>query len=230
MHAVEFVLLFFAGPTLFASARHRMPAIPALWVLTALCLFALLRDPGFDRAHLWNAAALRPSAPAILGLFGLATAIGIALLLRYMPPGTFLNFPRSNPRLWILLMVLYPVLSVYPQGIVYRAFLFERYRDLFRPGWAIVLASAVAFAYVHIVFRNRIALVLTFLGGVVFASRYLKTGSLFVSSFEHALYGCAVFTIGIGKSFYHAGVQRRRFTSAGKAGFFESPAKTPAAD
>lgn len=30
-----------------------------------------------------------------------------------------------------LVMILYPVQSVYPQGIVYRTFVFGRYRDLF---------------------------------------------------------------------------------------------------
>jgi uncharacterized protein len=105
-------------------------------------------------------------------------------------------------------MLLYPTLSVYPQGIVYRVFVFERYRPLFGAGWGIVLASAAAFVFVHIVFRNPLALILTFLGGVLFGLRYWQTGSLFVSSFEHALYGCAIFTIGIGRSFYHAAMRR----------------------
>ena len=105
-------------------------------------------------------------------------------------------------------MALYPILSVYPQAIIYRAFVFDRYRDLFGPPWAIVLASAVAFAYVHIIFQNRLAVVLTFFGGILFAVCYLQTGSLFVSSFEHALYGCSIFTIGLGRSFYHAASRR----------------------
>ena len=92
--------------------------------------------------------------------------------------------------------MLYPVLSVYPQGIVYRAFVFYRYRDLFGPSWAIVLGSAFAFTYVPIVFRNRLALVLTMLGGILFGIRFLQTSSLFVTSFEHALYGCFMFTVG----------------------------------
>jgi membrane protease YdiL (CAAX protease family) len=66
------------------------------------------------------------------------------------------------------------------------------------------LASAISFAYVHIVFRNPLALALTFLAGLLFGFRYLQTGSLLVSSFEHALYGCAIFTIGLGRSFYYA--------------------------
>jgi membrane protease YdiL (CAAX protease family) len=203
-HAVEFLLLFFIGPAIFAYTRHRIPAIPALWALTAYCLFVILRDPGFDRGSLWNTAPFAHYAPAILGLFALTAAIGIALVLRFGPPGLFLNFPRSNPRLWGLVMMLYPVLSVYPQGIVYRAFVFHRYRDLFGPPWAMVLASAVAFAWVHIVFRNRLALVMTLLGGMLFGIRFHQTGSLFVTSFEHALYGCFMFTVGVGRSFYHA--------------------------
>jgi membrane protease YdiL (CAAX protease family) len=206
-HAIEFVLLFFVAPTAFAFTRHRIPAIPALWVLTAWCLYVLLNDPLFPRERLWNPAPLRQHLPEILGLFALAVAIGIVLILRFRPT-LFLSFPRRNPSRWGLLMVAYPVLSVYPQGIVFRAFLFERYRDIFSPRWAIVLASALAFAYMHIVFRNYLALVLTLLGGFLFAFRYLQTGSLFVSSFEHALYGCAVFTIGVGRSLHHAANRR----------------------
>jgi membrane protease YdiL (CAAX protease family) len=204
MHAVEFLLLFFIGPTVFAYTPHRIPAIPALWALTAYCLFVILHDPGFDRGSLWNTAPFAQYAPAILGLFAVAAAIGIALVLRFGPPGLFLNFPRSNLRLWSLVMMLYPVLSVYPQGIVYRAFVFDRYRDLFGPAWAMVLASAFAFAYVHIVFRNRLALLLTLFGGILFGIRFQQTRSLFVTSFEHALYGCFMFTVGVGRSFYHA--------------------------
>lgn len=111
-------------------------------------------------------------------------------------------------------MVLYPVLSVYPQGIVYRAFLFGRYRELFGHAWAMVLVSAIAFAYVHVVFRNPLAPSLSFLGGLLFATRYEQTGSLFISSFEHALYGCAIFTIGLGRWFYHAAVQRKTWENA----------------
>ncbi len=95
-----------------------------------------------------------------------------------------------------------------PQGIVYRAFIFARFRDLFAPDWAIILASAVAFGYVHIVFKNALAVGLTLAAGLLFAYRYWQTGSLLVSSFEHALYGCAIFTIGLGRSFYSGAVRR----------------------
>ena len=66
-----------------------------------------------------------------------------------------------------------------------------------------MLASAFTFTYVHIVFRNKLALGLTLLGGTLFGIRFFQTDSLFVTSFEHALYGCFMFTVGVGRSFHH---------------------------
>jgi len=200
--ALEFFLLFFAAPVLFTYARLRIPAIPALWLLTAYCLYVLWHDPLFDRTRLWNASALHPFIGQVVGLFVPALILGI-FLVRHFGPSLFLSFPRSKPLLWGAVMLLYPVLSVYPQGIVYRAFIFQRYQHLFPAGWAILVASAAAFAFVHIIFRNRLAVALTFAAGLLFAARYLQTGSLLVSSLEHALYGCAIFTLGLGQSFYY---------------------------
>ena len=172
----------------------------------AWCLFVLLHDPSFDQASFWKAAPFARYLPEILVEFGITAAVGVVLVLRFGAPGLFLNLPRANPRLWSVLMILYPVLSVYPQGIIYRAFIFARYRDLFTAPWAMVAASAFAFTYVHIVFRNRLALVLTAMGGILFGIRYLQTGSLLVTSFEHSLYGCFMFTVGVGRSFHHGSI------------------------
>jgi len=66
--------------------RHRIPAIPVLWVLTAWCLFVLQQDPRLDRDRLWKAAEFPHSAPAILSLLATALVIGTALVLRLAPP------------------------------------------------------------------------------------------------------------------------------------------------
>jgi hypothetical protein len=203
----EFVILFFLAPTLFAYARHRVPAIPALWMILAYCLVILWHDPGFNRAVLWSTVGFRQYWPAIVVMFALALTIGIVLVLRYTPQ-TFCYLPRTNPPFWCTIMVLYPLVSVVPQGIVYRVFVFERYRAVFGTGWGMVLASALAFAWVHIVFRNRLAPGLTLPAGLLFAMRYWQTASLVVSSFEHALYGCAIFTIGLGQWFYYRTLRR----------------------
>jgi hypothetical protein len=207
--ALEFFILFFVAPTLFTMRRHRLPAIPMLWVMAAYCLIVLLRNPQFDAQRLWQTGNVGAYAPGILGLFALVLAIGIALVLRY-DRRRFLQFPKSKPRLWMAVMIIYPLLSVYPQGIIYREFMFNRYHELFGGGIGMVLASASAFAYVHIIFRNRLAVGLTFIAGILFALRYLQTDSLLISCFEHALYGCAIFTIGLGRWFFYAAMREDR--------------------
>jgi membrane protease YdiL (CAAX protease family) len=138
---------------------------------------------------------------SILLVFAGAAA-AIAAGTYFLSPHLLFSFVRQRPGFWALVMLLYPVLSVYPQSIIYRAFLMHRYQPLFPSPVTMVLASAAAFSLMHVIFRNPLALSLTLAGGILFAWRYQQTGSLFVSSFEHALYGCFLFTIGLGRYFY----------------------------
>ena len=199
---LEFVILFVALPLAYRFSPVRFPALPLLWVAAAYAWWQLLRDSRFDRALLWNAGALPARALGILGIFVMA-ALTILLCVRFFAPELEWSFVRRSPGFWALVMVLYPVLSVYPQGILYRAFFFERYAALFPGQWTMIVASAAAFAFMHIIFRNSLAVALTFAGGLLFAARYASTGSLATSSFEHALYGCWLFTVGLGQYFYH---------------------------
>jgi membrane protease YdiL (CAAX protease family) len=204
---IEFVVIFLVLPAVFGFTRHRIPAIPALWLLSAYCLTVLLRDRGFSRAQLWRSGSIRQVLPQVLGLFAFSASV-IAAGVWIWAPNLFLNMPRTSPWVWAGIMLLYPVASVYPQGIVYRAFLFRRYGDYFQgQAWVLVVVSAFAFAFVHIIFRNWLAVGLTFVGGLLFALRYHRTGSLATSSFEHALYGCLMFTIGLGNKFLHVGLR-----------------------
>jgi len=199
---VEFVVLFVALPLGYRFSPVRVPALPLLWVVTGYALRQMLRDPQFDRARLWNADRLPGQAASILAIFAVV-ALLLWLGVRRFAPELEWSFARQHPGFWAVVMVAYPVLSVYPQGLLYRAFFFERYAGLFPCKWAMIVASAAAFAFLHIIFRNWLAVALTFGGGLLFAARYAETGSLATSGFEHALYGCWLFTVGLGQYFYH---------------------------
>ena len=198
----EFLALYAVLPLAYRFAPVRIPALPVLWVAAAYAWVQLWRDPRFDRARMWNLAPLPGRLAAILVIFAV-----VALLLwigvRRFAPHLEWSFVRRHPAFWAVVMVAYPWLSVYPQGIVYRAFFFERYAALFPGRWATIAASAAMFALMHIVFRNWLAVALTFGGGILFALRYTETSSLATSCFEHALYGCWLFTVGLGSYFYH---------------------------
>jgi membrane protease YdiL (CAAX protease family) len=200
--SIEFLLLFVALPLGYRFSPVRIPALPLLWVVAGYAWWQLLRDPRFDRAKLWSIEQLPGQLAVILAAF-VVVALALWLGVRRFAPPLEWSFVRQHPAFWAVVMVAYPVVSVYPQGLLYRAFFFERYAGLFPGKWAMILASAAAFSFLHIIFRNWLAVVLTFGGGLLFAARYWETGSLATSCFEHALYGCWLFTVGLGQYFYH---------------------------
>jgi uncharacterized protein len=197
----EFLFLFLLLPLGFRFKPFPFPLIPALWLIAAYCFYRLWQDPSFDRSLLWNRQVLPRYLAQILLIFSVL-ALLITAGVFFLQPERLFILVRKMPVLWAIVMVLYPVLSVYPQGIVYRAFLFHRYRNLFSHRLVMIVVSAAAFSFVHIIFRNVIAVSFTLIGGVLFAWRYRESKSLFTSSLEHALYGCLMFTIGLGEFFY----------------------------
>jgi uncharacterized protein len=148
-----------------------------------------------------------PSRLGVIFLIFIVAALAIWLGVRRFAPQLEWSLVRPHPVFWAVVMLAYPVVSVYPQGLLYRAFFFERYAGLFPNKWAMILASASVFSFLHIIFRNWLAVDLTFAGGLLFAARYAKTDSLATSSFEHALYGCWLFTVGLGQYFYHGTIE-----------------------
>jgi len=107
--------------------------------------------------------------------------------------------PKSNTRLWVTILLVYSFLSVYPQEIIYRTFFFERYGSLFTDKRLLIFINAIIFSLAHIIFRNVLVSVLTFLGGLLFAYTYSKHKSTILVSMEHALYGNWLFTVGMGE-------------------------------
>jgi membrane protease YdiL (CAAX protease family) len=99
-------------------------------------------------------------------------------------------------------MVIYPLLSVYPQELIYRAFLFHRYTRQLKNEKNIIHLSAIAFSFGHIIYFHPLSIILTLFGGYLFAWTYSRTHSLLAVSFEHALYGCLLYAIGLGRFFY----------------------------
>jgi uncharacterized protein len=201
----EYLILFAAVPLILClRAGAELPRLPLLWIAAAFALQMLWRDPTFKRRELWNSSPLWRHLPQILALFAAGVFVVSALVHVYLPD-LFLTLPRLHPGFWAFVLVSYPVVSVYPQGLIYRTWILHRYRPVFQPSGAspalLLFASAAAFATMHLLFHNWIAVAATFPGGILFARRYDDSRSLLVSSLEHALYGCFLFTIGLGQFF-----------------------------
>jgi membrane protease YdiL (CAAX protease family) len=204
--SLEYLLLFFGVAGIFAVVRVPGGPIPVLVVLGPAAWWYLRRRPDFDRRDLGRPEALRPAVPSILLLWAVAAVLGLVVIATFSPHRLF-DLPRQQPLLWAVIVVFYPLFSVYPQELLYRAFLLYRYEPLFGSGYAATIASAAAFGFVHLLFHNAISVGLTLVGGWLFARRYQRTRSLLTVSVEHALYGVLAFTIGLGELFYHGAVR-----------------------
>ena len=106
---------------------------------------------------------------------------------------------RFKPMLWAIILFVYSVFSVYPQELVYRTFFFQRYESLFRSNALFIMVNAALFSLAHIFFKNTLVMILTFIGGILFALTFKKTKSTLLVSIEHAIYGCWLFTVGMGE-------------------------------
>jgi membrane protease YdiL (CAAX protease family) len=204
---IEFTILFILPPILYILDYLPAPIIPILLLVAVICLIILLRDPTFDRRRLWNVSGLKKCFKRILVQFTF-NCVWISAAVWILQPDNLLLFIKEAPIIWGFVMVLYPLFSVYPQELIYRAFFFHRYSSLFPNRWIMIFANALAFGYMHIIFQNYIAVILTVGGGYLFARTYDRSRSILASAVEHALYGCFVFTIGLGLYFYHGAIPR----------------------
>lgn len=201
----EYLVLFGVVPAAYYYDMIPLPKIPVLLTFALGGLFWLLSKTDFSWRSLWKLKSDTRAAMGWIMARSLVVGSAAATIAYLVDPALFLGFPRNRPWLWLLVMGLYPILSAYPQEIVYRAFLFRRYERIFPTVQSRILASTIAFSFLHVVFENWIAVVLTLPAGYIFSQTYASSGSLFLAAFEHALYGCMIFTSGLGRFFYHPG-------------------------
>jgi len=199
--ALEFSALFLGVPAVVAAGWVPVLVIPLLLLMAVGCGLALRY-----RHQICLGDLLRPHVSGTewrsLLLHFLIALPCLAVLLWAIKPAAMFSLMCQHTSTWLLVMLAYPIVSVLPQELIYRAFFFVRYRPLFGQGGGVLLASAAVFGFGHVVFHNWPAVILTWIGGWLFANTYQRTASLLLVSAEHALYGCAIFTIGYGNFFF----------------------------
>ncbi len=179
--------------------------LPVVWMMALLCHhLANFAKPQTPREW-WGLGRIpRAELLRVLKRFVLCATLLFAVTYALNPELLF-NFMRGNPKFWLIVMLAYPLLSVVPQEIIFRRYLFARYEKLLSPA-AILLLSGLGFGFAHIAFNNWVAPILCAVGGLMFARTYQRTHSLALVSLEHALYGDFLFTLGLGRYFYHGAI------------------------
>lgn len=192
---IEWAVLFITFPVIaycdiISAGKHFILALPVLYG------FLVYGLTGREKARRENAK------PKHLLLRIALITIAIFLFSYVIFPESFLEIPRKKFRLWLMIMAFYPWLSALPQEFLYRRFYFWRYEHIFKKKWYLISTSVLTFSFLHIMYDNILAILFTLLGGWLFATVYAKSRTLTIPFFEHAIYGLAIFTSGLGRFFY----------------------------
>ncbi|MCA9281547.1 MAG: CPBP family intramembrane metalloprotease [Phycisphaeraceae bacterium] len=208
LRAIECFLLFGVFPVLVDLKTQSRLLIPFLVVCAVGIFIYLMTSKDFDRRKLINLAGFKRELPRILitWVLGALSLIAVVWWLDKQPATpeqvTPFGFPQRNPKFWAIICVLYPIFSVYPQELILRTFFFHRYRIVFRTPAMMIFFNGLAFAWVHIMFRNAPAVLLCIPAGFLFAYTYWKSKSTIASGLEHAMFGDWMWTVGLGTYFY----------------------------
>ena len=196
----EFTFIFIALPIVGFYQRDYLSnwLVPALIVLMSVCGMLLLTDPHFKRFRLTSLGQFSAVKRRLFSFFFIG-ALFSGVFYGIIHQGNWFTLPRNSLHDWLLLLVLYPVLSVIPQELIFRTYFFHRYKHIMPNKLTRIFISASVFALAHLVYANWVAVGLAFLGGLLFSFTYAQSRSTFVCVIEHSLWGVWIFTLGIGE-------------------------------
>lgn len=196
---LELLGLFVLIPILFYLDFIPGPkAIPLLAVFLFALVF-LLRSKTFNRKELgfnsysdWRQLIIKMIV---------ATIVVYVLTIIFVPERLF-YLPKNNPQLWVAIMLFYPIWSAFTQELIYRPFFFHRYKILFGNDKALFVLNGLLFGFLHIIFKNWVAVLGSSLIGLYWAYSYSKHKSQMVVFIEHSYVGNMLYTFGLGSYFY----------------------------
>ncbi len=196
---LELFTLFIVLPLIAYLWRQHLQywLVPLLLAIALFCYTLISRDASFKRFRLTNTPPIRPWLTRRLPVFVIGLLL-CALVYSQFAQARWFYLPRQQTSTWLAVLVTYPILSVWPQELIYRTFLFHRYKKIMPRKKIRVLFSALLFAFAHIVYDNGIAVALSFIGGLLFAYTYAKTRSTLTCVVEHSVWGILLFTLGLG--------------------------------
>ena len=200
----EMALLYGAAPFAVDRVVHGdgIPVFIALLPVLAIILMFLVIDRTFSLRRELSRGFSLAQLGSILAVFAIGGGIVATYVAEYHP-SWFLEFPRERPETYMRIMLLYPLMSVAVQELVYRTFFFHRYGVLFGSAWWLaILLNGVLFGIGHMVIGTPLAIYGTMLTGALFAWRYAMTRSFWAVFIEHTLWGALVFTVGLGRFFF----------------------------
>ena len=202
---LEFLTLFFIIPLLAAFVLPPSLLFLGLLLFTLLGILLLCITPEFRWKSLCGNLVIINWR--LLGSFSLVCLIALSILAFWIDPENIFYLPINSTRLWIFIMIAYPIVSVMPQELIYRPLFFVRYKIILPSGQSLVFLNAICFCLIHLFYWNLVALFITLIGGFIFSYIYHINRNFIEVVLYHSVGGCIIFTTGLGRYFYSGAIQ-----------------------
>lgn len=198
--AIELVIIFTFFPLLMKFNKIPLPRIIVLLIVFIFILIISIKSgyidknsfriPKLDRKYWLKMGGI------YLGTFLVLTGY-VYFILQQAP----FVIVRERPLLMLIIAIFYPLVSAFPQELIYRTFYFSRYKTVFSEK-QLLITNMILFSWLHIIYNNVPAIILTLLSGLIFTCNYHRKGSLILVTIEHSILGIIVFLTGMGQYFY----------------------------
>ena len=199
---VEFIAIFIVAPIGLAFNLEPKYMFPALWAWTFAGLILLHFTNGFRWRQLLDWPAEKGwLRVAFMAVMVLSISLGFVL---YLMPERIFDLPLNRPKIWVMIMLLYPLFSALPQELMFRALYFERYKEIL-PARGLIAVNAALFSFAHLLYGHPVVFLMTFVGGLLFARAYLR-GEFVLATLLHSVAGNMIFTSGLGYLFYSGNI------------------------
>lgn len=193
---LEFFFIFFIIPSTIFFLDSSIIIFLTLYLVSILSLVIL----SFDKTFLFTSLKKKIDWTFVIIFSVIFFFLGFFYVL-LVDKNLLFIFPKTNFKLWLIVIFIYPFLSVIPQELVYRVFFFQRYFPNINRFYFPVFLNLVVFAYGHLVFSNMHAIIITAIVSPIFTYAYLKK-SFLTCVILHTLGGQIIFTLGLGKYFF----------------------------
>ena len=203
---IEFIALCIVVPGIIMFEKLAFYMFLFLWGASFYAYFVMRTVYNDKIKQIWNGKAITKENLKPIVIRWVFASFGMFIFIYFYSPDKIFGLINYKPEIIPLLLIFYPIFSALPQEFIFCSFFFERYEKLFGNGKKMMIASSIVFAYAHLLYINPVAPTLSLLGGLIFASTYLKTKSLALVTIEHGLYGNSLFLIGLGYYFYGGNV------------------------
>jgi len=193
---LEFFFIFLIIPSTIFFLDSSIIIFLTLYLVSILSLVILY----FDKTFLFTSLKKKIDWTFVIIFSVIFFFLGFFYVL-LVDENLLFIFPKTNFKLWLIVIFIYPFLSVIPQELVYRVFFFQRYFPNINRFYFPVFLNLVVFAYGHLVFSNMHAIIITAIVSPIFTYAYLKK-SFLTCVILHTLGGQIIFTLGLGKFFF----------------------------